>query len=168
MHVAQRPKLTNSSSNRKTQKSMPTWGLLYDCSTFFWLYSSPGGITDVMLGMPHRGRLGLLTEVLQFPPTAMFHKVGSFLSYCGYIPIVITDPFPILVSDSREFWVSCRSTRRRRCGDTFKWVIRYYFVSMFTCVNSSIPKKFQSYHTYVSCPSLSLGLLCFSVHTHKG
>jgi probable 2-oxoglutarate dehydrogenase E1 component DHKTD1 len=25
--------------------------------------------------MPHRGRLNLLTELLQYPPAALFHKV---------------------------------------------------------------------------------------------
>jgi probable 2-oxoglutarate dehydrogenase E1 component DHKTD1 len=25
--------------------------------------------------MPHRGRLNLLTDLLQFPPTALFHKI---------------------------------------------------------------------------------------------
>jgi 2-oxoglutarate dehydrogenase complex dehydrogenase (E1) component-like enzyme len=26
-------------------------------------------------GMPHRGRLNLLTDLLQYSPTAMFHKI---------------------------------------------------------------------------------------------
>jgi probable 2-oxoglutarate dehydrogenase E1 component DHKTD1 len=29
----------------------------------------------MVLAMPHRGRLNLLTELLQFPPTALFHKI---------------------------------------------------------------------------------------------
>ena len=33
----------------------------------------------VILGMPHRGRLNLLTGLLQFPPSALFHKIrGGF------------------------------------------------------------------------------------------
>ena len=33
------------------------------------------GIEDVIIGMPHRGRLNLLTGMLQFPPVAMFRKM---------------------------------------------------------------------------------------------
>jgi hypothetical protein len=34
-------------------------------------------LTDdlTLTGMPHRGRLNLLTDLLQFPPTALFHKI---------------------------------------------------------------------------------------------
>lgn len=28
-----------------------------------------------MVGMPHRGRLNLLTDLLQYPPQALFHKL---------------------------------------------------------------------------------------------
>ncbi|KAL1921370.1 uncharacterized protein VTP21DRAFT_11086 [Calcarisporiella thermophila] len=37
--------------------------------------SSSSGIREVVLCMPHRGRLNLLTGLLQYPPTALFHKV---------------------------------------------------------------------------------------------
>lgn len=30
------------------------------------------GITDVIIGMPHRGRLNLLTGLLQFPPEVRY------------------------------------------------------------------------------------------------
>uniref|UniRef100_A0A8C8RNY5 2-oxoadipate dehydrogenase complex component E1 n=1 Tax=Pelusios castaneus TaxID=367368 RepID=A0A8C8RNY5_9SAUR len=33
------------------------------------------GVTDIILGMPHRGRLNLLTGLLQFPPELMFRKM---------------------------------------------------------------------------------------------
>jgi len=33
------------------------------------------GVHDIVLGMPHRGRLNLLTDVLKYDPTALFHKV---------------------------------------------------------------------------------------------
>ncbi|XP_005993894.1 2-oxoadipate dehydrogenase complex component E1 isoform X2 [Latimeria chalumnae] len=33
------------------------------------------GVTDVILGMPHRGRLNLLVGLLQFPPELMFRKM---------------------------------------------------------------------------------------------
>ena len=34
------------------------------------------GVTDVIIGMPHRGRLNLLTGLLQFPP-----EVKDFLCF---------------------------------------------------------------------------------------
>ncbi|RUS14431.1 thiamine diphosphate-binding protein, partial [Endogone sp. FLAS-F59071] len=37
--------------------------------------SSHAGVRDVVLGMPHRGRLNLLTDLLQYPSAALFHKV---------------------------------------------------------------------------------------------
>merc|ERR1719232_194526 len=33
------------------------------------------GIKEVIIGMPHRGRLNLLTGMLKFPPVAMFRKM---------------------------------------------------------------------------------------------
>ncbi|KAF7984618.1 hypothetical protein HWV62_12831 [Athelia sp. TMB] len=41
--------------------------------------ASKSGIQHVILGMPHRGRLNLLTELLEYSPTALFHKIkGGF------------------------------------------------------------------------------------------
>ncbi|KAG5638575.1 hypothetical protein H0H81_011795 [Sphagnurus paluster] len=37
--------------------------------------ASLGGIGHIILGMPHRGRLNLLTDLLQFSPTALFNKI---------------------------------------------------------------------------------------------
>lgn len=33
------------------------------------------GVTNIILSMPHRGRLNLLTDLLQLPPRALFAKV---------------------------------------------------------------------------------------------
>lgn len=47
------------------------------------LMSSPNslsaGVTDIVVGMPHRGRLNLLAELFQFPPVRIFQKVGLCL-----------------------------------------------------------------------------------------
>ncbi|KAG6864116.1 hypothetical protein C0991_012381, partial [Blastosporella zonata] len=40
--------------------------------------ASHGGIEHIILGMPHRGRLNLLTDLLQFPPAALFNKIKGF------------------------------------------------------------------------------------------
>ncbi|KAG8901561.1 hypothetical protein FRC00_006297 [Tulasnella sp. 408] len=37
--------------------------------------SANAGISSIILCMPHRGRLSLLTDLLQFSPTALFHKI---------------------------------------------------------------------------------------------
>ncbi|RUS30552.1 thiamine diphosphate-binding protein [Jimgerdemannia flammicorona] len=37
--------------------------------------ASHAGVRDVVLGMPHRGRLNLLTDLLQYPLAALFHKI---------------------------------------------------------------------------------------------
>ncbi|GLB42448.1 putative 2-oxoglutarate dehydrogenase C-terminal [Lyophyllum shimeji] len=37
--------------------------------------ASHGGIQHIVLGMPHRGRLNLLTDLLKFSPTALFNKI---------------------------------------------------------------------------------------------
>ncbi|KAF9445181.1 2-oxoglutarate dehydrogenase, E1 component [Macrolepiota fuliginosa MF-IS2] len=41
------------------------------------LFSSAaqGGIQHIILAMPHRGRLNLLTDLLQYSPTVLFHKI---------------------------------------------------------------------------------------------
>jgi probable 2-oxoglutarate dehydrogenase E1 component DHKTD1 len=33
------------------------------------------GVQEVIIAMPHRGRLNLLTGLLKFPPVAMFRKM---------------------------------------------------------------------------------------------
>ncbi|KAI0039089.1 dehydrogenase E1 and transketolase domain-containing protein 1 [Auriscalpium vulgare] len=37
--------------------------------------SAQAGVQHISLGMPHRGRLNLLTTLLAFPPAALFHKI---------------------------------------------------------------------------------------------
>lgn len=39
------------------------------------------GVTDVIVGMPHRGRLNLLTGLLQFPPELMFRKMRGLSEF---------------------------------------------------------------------------------------
>uniref|UniRef100_UPI00398F6A1A 2-oxoadipate dehydrogenase complex component E1 n=1 Tax=Pristiophorus japonicus TaxID=55135 RepID=UPI00398F6A1A len=39
------------------------------------------GVTDVVLGLPHRGRLNLLTGLLQFPPELMFRKMHGLSEF---------------------------------------------------------------------------------------
>jgi probable 2-oxoglutarate dehydrogenase E1 component DHKTD1 len=36
---------------------------------------TPAGVQHIVLAMPHRGRLNLLTGLLQMPPASLFHKV---------------------------------------------------------------------------------------------
>ncbi|KAJ7147082.1 Transketolase, pyrimidine binding domain-containing protein [Mycena crocata] len=37
--------------------------------------AAQAGVSTVVLGMPHRGRLNLLTDLLKYPATALFHKI---------------------------------------------------------------------------------------------
>ncbi|KIL59385.1 hypothetical protein M378DRAFT_111106 [Amanita muscaria Koide BX008] len=37
--------------------------------------ASQSGVQHIILAMPHRGRLNLLTDLLRYPPTALFHKI---------------------------------------------------------------------------------------------
>lgn len=43
--------------------------------------SAYGGITDIIIGMPHRGRLNLLTGLLQLPPELMFRKMRGLSEF---------------------------------------------------------------------------------------
>ncbi|KAB1253919.1 putative 2-oxoglutarate dehydrogenase E1 component DHKTD1; mitochondrial [Camelus dromedarius] len=43
--------------------------------------SAFSGVTDVIIGMPHRGRLNLLTGLLQFPPELMFRKMRGLSEF---------------------------------------------------------------------------------------
>ncbi|CAG8496484.1 15859_t:CDS:10 [Acaulospora morrowiae] len=48
--------------------------------------SNQAGITDVVLCMPHRGRLNLLTGLLNFSPTRLFHKVKGNSEFPEELP----------------------------------------------------------------------------------
>ncbi|KAH9848789.1 dehydrogenase E1 and transketolase domain-containing protein 1 [Lenzites betulinus] len=37
--------------------------------------AAQAGVEHIIVGMPHRGRLNLLTGLLEFPPAALFHKI---------------------------------------------------------------------------------------------
>ncbi|KAJ7695948.1 dehydrogenase E1 and transketolase domain-containing protein 1 [Mycena rosella] len=37
--------------------------------------AAQAGISSIIIGMPHRGRLNLLTDLLKYPATALFHKI---------------------------------------------------------------------------------------------
>jgi len=37
-------------------------------------------VKEVIMGMPHRGRLNLLTDLLQYPKELFFHKVDEVIS----------------------------------------------------------------------------------------
>ena len=39
--------------------------------------ASKAGIENIVLAMPHRGRLNLLTDLLQFPISELFHKIAG-------------------------------------------------------------------------------------------
>ncbi|KAJ8002641.1 hypothetical protein DPEC_G00161000 [Dallia pectoralis] len=39
------------------------------------------GVTDIVMGMPHRGRLNLLTGLLKFPPELMFRKMRGLSEF---------------------------------------------------------------------------------------
>ncbi|XP_031215381.1 probable 2-oxoglutarate dehydrogenase E1 component DHKTD1, mitochondrial isoform X3 [Mastomys coucha] len=43
--------------------------------------SAYGGVTDIIIGMPHRGRLNLLTGLLQLPPELMFRKMRGLSEF---------------------------------------------------------------------------------------
>lgn len=50
--------------------------------TLWWTFNVVGDLTDVVICMPHRGRLNFLTCMLKFPPVIMFKKVrGLFHLY---------------------------------------------------------------------------------------
>ncbi|KAJ7095767.1 Transketolase, pyrimidine binding domain-containing protein [Mycena belliarum] len=75
--------------------------------------AAKAGISSIIIGMPHRGRLNLLTDLLQYPNTALFHKIkggseipedlgaeGDVLSHLTASPILSYEgaPSPIQVS----------------------------------------------------------------------
>ncbi|XP_051916561.1 2-oxoadipate dehydrogenase complex component E1-like isoform X2 [Hippocampus zosterae] len=50
--------------------------------------SAQAGVTDVVIGMPHRGRLNLLTGLLQFPPELMFRKMRGLSEFPETSPAI--------------------------------------------------------------------------------
>ncbi|PIO34739.1 hypothetical protein AB205_0089000 [Aquarana catesbeiana] len=46
------------------------------------------GVTDVVVGMPHRGRLNLLTGLLHFPPELMFRKMRGLSEFPENSPAI--------------------------------------------------------------------------------
>ena len=60
--------IQNVSKRRRRLEKAPFFGF----QNFFFFAD---GFEDVIIGMPHRGRLNLLTGMLQFPPVAMFRKM---------------------------------------------------------------------------------------------
>uniref|UniRef100_A0A1A7WIV8 2-oxoadipate dehydrogenase complex component E1 n=1 Tax=Iconisemion striatum TaxID=60296 RepID=A0A1A7WIV8_9TELE len=50
--------------------------------------SAHSGVTDIVIGMPHRGRLNLLTGLLQFPPELMFRKMRGLSEFPDTSPAV--------------------------------------------------------------------------------
>ncbi|KAF9336096.1 hypothetical protein BG006_009695 [Podila minutissima] len=48
--------------------------------------ASKAGVTEAVLGMPHRGRLNLLTDLMQYNPTALFSKVKGNPEFPAGIP----------------------------------------------------------------------------------
>ena len=49
--------------------------------------ASKEGITDTIVCMPHRGRLNLLTGLLQFPPEALFSKIRGKSEFPDGLPV---------------------------------------------------------------------------------
>ncbi|KAJ2158562.1 hypothetical protein GGF46_003681 [Coemansia sp. RSA 552] len=44
------------------------------------------GITEAVLGMPHRGRLNILVDLLKYPPRALFHKLQGNAEFPEDLP----------------------------------------------------------------------------------
>ncbi|PIA18857.1 dehydrogenase E1 and transketolase domain-containing protein [Coemansia reversa NRRL 1564] len=44
------------------------------------------GITEAVLGMPHRGRLNILIDLLKYPPRALFHKLQGHAEFPESLP----------------------------------------------------------------------------------
>ncbi|KAJ7329520.1 hypothetical protein JRQ81_015694 [Phrynocephalus forsythii] len=49
---------------------------------------SYSGVTNIIVGMPHRGRLNLLTGLLQFPPELMFRKMRGLSEFPEHSPAI--------------------------------------------------------------------------------
>ncbi|XP_061630414.1 2-oxoadipate dehydrogenase complex component E1 isoform X1 [Phyllopteryx taeniolatus] len=50
--------------------------------------SAQGGVDDIVIGMPHRGRLNLLTGLLEFPPELMFRKMRGLSEFPDTSPAI--------------------------------------------------------------------------------
>ncbi|XP_068168862.1 2-oxoadipate dehydrogenase complex component E1 [Antennarius striatus] len=50
--------------------------------------SAHSGVTDIIIGMPHRGRLNLLTGLLKFPPELMFRKMRGLSEFPDASPSI--------------------------------------------------------------------------------
>ncbi|XP_041853071.1 probable 2-oxoglutarate dehydrogenase E1 component DHKTD1, mitochondrial [Melanotaenia boesemani] len=50
--------------------------------------SAHSGVTDIVIGMPHRGRLNLLTGLLKFPPELMFRKMRGLSEFPEISPAI--------------------------------------------------------------------------------
>uniref|UniRef100_A0A146PEE1 2-oxoadipate dehydrogenase complex component E1 n=1 Tax=Fundulus heteroclitus TaxID=8078 RepID=A0A146PEE1_FUNHE len=50
--------------------------------------SAHSGVTDIVIGMPHRGRLNLLTSLLKFPPELMFRKMRGLSEFPDTSPAI--------------------------------------------------------------------------------
>ncbi|XP_067446290.1 2-oxoadipate dehydrogenase complex component E1 [Thunnus thynnus] len=50
--------------------------------------SAHSGVTDIIIGMPHRGRLNLLTGLLKFPPELMFRKMRGLSEFPETSPAI--------------------------------------------------------------------------------
>ncbi|XP_015246514.1 PREDICTED: probable 2-oxoglutarate dehydrogenase E1 component DHKTD1, mitochondrial isoform X1 [Cyprinodon variegatus] len=50
--------------------------------------SAHKGVTDIVIGMPHRGRLNLLTGLLKFPPELMFRKMRGLSEFPDTSPAI--------------------------------------------------------------------------------
>ncbi|KAJ2079246.1 hypothetical protein H4R24_003907 [Coemansia sp. RSA 988] len=44
------------------------------------------GITEAVIGMPHRGRLNILIDLLKYPPRALFHKLQGHAEFPESLP----------------------------------------------------------------------------------
>ncbi|XP_062849359.1 2-oxoadipate dehydrogenase complex component E1 [Trichomycterus rosablanca] len=51
-------------------------------------FAAKSGVTDVVMGMPHRGRLNLLTGLLHFPPELMFRKMRGLSEFPENSPAI--------------------------------------------------------------------------------
>ncbi|XP_060932679.1 2-oxoadipate dehydrogenase complex component E1 [Limanda limanda] len=50
--------------------------------------SAHSGVTDIVIGMPHRGRLNLLIGLLEFPPELMFRKMRGLSEFPDSSPAI--------------------------------------------------------------------------------